>query len=77
MKMMGIDLGYRDETTVVIIDDGDIKDPIKFRSMRHQHFEAFIHEIYNLALKYEIQLDDIHAPRHPEIRQELKKRGYK
>jgi hypothetical protein len=76
--MMGVDLGYQDSTTVVIVDKGNVRNPIKFMSLgAYLEFDEVVHKLALLAIKHEVELENIHIPRHPAVKHALKHRGLK
>lgn len=78
MKMIGVDLGYCDPTTVVLVDSSDLKNPIKFSSFGvGLEFDEVVFKIACMAIKYEVELKNIHIPRHPAVKHALKQRGLK
>ena len=76
--MIGVDLGYLDATTIVVVDNSNIKNPIRFSSLRARlEFDEVIDHVARLAIKHEVELENIHIPYHPAVKHALKHRGLK
>lgn len=75
MIYIGVDLGYKEPTTIVIVRTKDEKRRFTFMSLdAGTEFEDIVYRVYELMQKLEVPPQNVSAPRFPALEMELSKR---
>lgn len=70
MILVGVDFGYTDSTTVVIVDTEATGDKFKFHSIRREtEFHDVVIKVVELMKKYDVMPENLSVPREPAFKQ--------
>lgn len=75
MIYIGVDLGYRNETTIVVVRTQEPKNRFTFTSLRDgTEFEDVLKHVYDMMVRLQVPPENVSSPRHPAFEHELSKR---
>jgi activator of 2-hydroxyglutaryl-CoA dehydratase len=70
---MGVDLGHRNDTTIVIVRPDNISKRFTFITIGpHLEIQDVLSKIATLVEKYEIDLDNVSVPGHRDLEERLR-----
>ncbi len=74
MIYIGIDLGYKNGTTIAIIDTNKESNRFKFMSLSPAtEFEDVVRKVVLLMQQYKVPVENVNAPGFPALEHELTK----
>ena len=75
MIYIGVDLGYREPTTVVVVRPLNVNNRFTFSSIREgTDFSEVVEKVAEMMQTLGVPLENVHAPRFPAFEHELANR---
>lgn len=75
MIYIGVDLGYREATTVVIVRPNSPNNRFTFSSIKEgTEFSEVVDRVAKMMLELQVPPENVSAPRHPAFEKELSNR---
>ena len=72
MVLMGVDLGYNEQTTVAIVRVSDANGRFIFESInRGIEFDEVVQRVIVMMRKYGVSPNNVSAPRHPAFEKKI------